>query len=446
MTKESVKVRIPPSPTGNLHIGTARVAIFNFLFAKKNKGLIVLRLEDTDIERSTKEFEDNILESLEWLGITYDEFYRQSERTKIYTNHINKLLDSGKAYLSKEQKKDGGGETEVVRMKNPGQKITFTDVVRGEVTFDTKELGDFVIARAIDDPLYHLAVVVDDFEMGITHVIRGEDHISNTARQILIQQGIGAPRPIYAHIPLIFSSDRSKLSKRHGATAITDYRDKGFLPQAMVNYLAFLSWNPGGEQEIYSVAELIHEFDITKVQKGGAVFNEEKLRWFNREYLLRMDASETAKIIIDKLSSKKLFSDKRTLDILVSLIKERIHVWSDIDKLINDKEFDYFFVEPEYETGLLLWKNEKDLETVKRHLELVLKKLALISEKNFNSENIKNAIWDYAEKEGRGNVLWPLRVALTGKDKSPDPFTVAVILGKEKSEKRIQSAIKKILQ
>jgi len=272
-----VAVRMAPSPTGNFHVGGARTALFNFLFAKQNNGKFILRIEDTDKERSKKEFEDDIFESLEWLGLKYDEFYRQSERGEIYRNYVEKMLNNDSVYEA---------EDKVIRFRNPNKKIKFNDLVRGEIEFDTTELKDFVIAKSVDEPLYHLAVVIDDFESGITHVIRGEDHISNTPRQILIQEAIGAPRPLYAHLPLILAQDRSKLSKRkHGESVSLDYyRHKGYSRDAIINYLALLGWNPGTEQEIFTLEELINVFDLGRVHKGGAIFDEKKLAWVNRKH------------------------------------------------------------------------------------------------------------------------------------------------------------------
>ena len=272
-----VAVRMAPSPTGNFHVGGARTALFNFLFARKNNGKFILRIEDTDKERSKKEFEDDIFESLEWLGLKYDEFYRQSERGEIYRNYIEKMLNNDSVYEA---------EDKVIRFRNPNKKIKFNDLVRGEIEFDTTELKDFVIAKSVDEPLYHLAVVIDDFESGITQVIRGEDHISNTPRQILIQEAIGATRPLYAHLPLILAQDRSKLSKRkHGeAVSLNYYRNKGYSPEAIINYLALLGWNPGTEQEIFTLPELINVFDLARVHKGGAIFDEKKLAWVNRKH------------------------------------------------------------------------------------------------------------------------------------------------------------------
>ncbi|MBT3283058.1 glutamate--tRNA ligase, partial [bacterium] len=231
---KEIRTRIAPSPTGDLHIGTARTALFSYLFAKQNNGKFVVRIEDTDKERSTKESESDIFNGLKWLGLKEDELYRQSERTDIYKKYIQQMLDASTAYVSKEESKAKAGEqVEVVRLKNEGKKVEFEDMVRGKIEFDTTELGDFVIARSIDDPLYHLAVVVDDHEMAISHIIRGEDHISNTPRQILIQEALGIERPKYAHIPLILAPDRSKMSKRRNATSITEYRQKGYISSAL---------------------------------------------------------------------------------------------------------------------------------------------------------------------------------------------------------------------
>ena len=278
---QKIITRFPPSPTGNFHVGSARTALFNFLFARKNNGKFILRIEDTDKTRSKKEFEDNIFESLEWLGLKYDEFYRQSDRGKIHRTYIEKMLDDGSIYEA---------EDKIIRFKNPNKKVKFNDLVRGEIEFDTTELKDFIIAKSVDEPLYHLAVVIDDFESNITHVIRGEDHISNTPRQILIQETISAPRPIYAHLPLILAPDRSKLSKRkHGESVSLDYyRNKGYSPEAMINYLALLGWNPGTEQEIFTLPELINVFDFSRVHKGGAIFDEKKLAWVNRKHFNKL--------------------------------------------------------------------------------------------------------------------------------------------------------------
>ncbi|HEU5114515.1 MAG TPA: glutamate--tRNA ligase family protein, partial [Candidatus Paceibacterota bacterium] len=283
--KTAAVTRFAPSPTGYLHAGNYRTAVFSYLFARQNGGKFILRVEDTDRARSKKEYENNILESLEWLKLPYDEMYRQSERGDIYREYLEKLIAEDKAYVSQEttvhNQEDNAKErrTEVIRFRNPNKRVRFQDLIRGDIEFDTTELGDFVIAKSVTEPIFHFAVVLDDYLMGITHVIRGEDHISNTPRQILIQEALGAPTPIYAHLPLVLAHDRSKLSKRHGAESMTHYRDAGYVPDALLNYMALLGWNPGTDQEIFDLDGLIKAFDISKVQKGGAIFNEEKLRW-----------------------------------------------------------------------------------------------------------------------------------------------------------------------
>ncbi|MEK7662397.1 MAG: glutamate--tRNA ligase family protein [Patescibacteria group bacterium] len=427
-------VRIAPSPTGNLHIGTARAALFNFLYSKKHGGKFILRIEDTDKERNKPEYEKNITDGLSWLGISWDEFYRQSERVEIYRSHLKKLIENGKAYISKETPLKEGWREEVIRFKNTNVKIKFDDVIRGEVEFDTTELGDFVIARSLDEPLYHLAVAIDDFEMGVTHVIRGEDHISNTPRQILIAEALGAARPIYAHIPLILAPDRSKLSKRHGAVALTEYRDRGYLPEAMLNYLALLGWNPGGEEELFTISQLIELFDLGRVQKGGAVFNIDKLNWFNREYIKQ--SPEIVKKEIMKITS----TDISTAEKFLPPVLERISTLGNIKNLFNGGELD-FLNEPKCPKEKLPWKGETS-NTAGKNLEKIKALFESLDEKRFTIENIKAVTMPFAESAGRGSVLWPLRYALTGKEKSPDPFSVAYILGKNESLARIGRAIK----
>lgn len=444
---EKIVVRIAPSPTGNLHIGTARTALFNFLFARQNKGTFIVRIEDTDKERSKKEYEDNILDGFKWLGITYDAFYRQSEREEIYKKYLKKLIEDGYAYVSKEEVTEENKRSEVIRFKNPNTKISFFDLIRGEVVFDTTDLGDFVIARSETEPLYHLAVVIDDHEMGVTHVIRGEDHISNTPRQILILEAIGASRPIYGHIPLILGPDRSKMSKRHGATSIAQFRDKGYLPEAIVNYLALLGWNPGTEKEIFDIEELISTFDVKKIQKGGAIFDEEKLKWVNKEHIKKVPLEETLPIIEQIISSSPVAKENSwnvTKDIVIKIqpiILERINRWQDISDMIQGHELDYFFSKPTYVTSSFFWKGEKNIPDTIVHLEFVISKIESLSDSDWNIESIKNSVWDYATEKGRGAVLWPFRYALSGKEKSPDPFILAGILGKKESIQRLRDSI-----
>jgi|SRR3989344_3954057 len=441
---QGVRVRFAPSPTGVLHVGGARTALFNFLFARQRGGEIILRIEDTDKERSKKEFEEDILLGLKWLSISYDEIYRQSERTDIYKKYLTKLITDGHAYVSKEETPEEGKRSEVIRFKNPNKTITFTDLIRGDISFDTTELGDFVIAKDIDTPLYNLAVVIDDFDMRITHVIRGEDGISNTPRQILIQEALDAPRPVYAHIPFILAPDRSKLSKRHGAVSVTEYQHMGFLPEAMVNFLALIGWNPGGEQEIFLLNELIEKFTLEKVQKGGAIFNVEKLRWMNGEYMKKIPREEFVRralsYIPDTVRNLPGFSEN-ALGPVILVLSERASTFGDIREMAVQGELSYFFESPQYPKEKLLWKDEKDLKKVKTYLEHSMNVIQDIPETTFTADAIKGALWDYATQEGRGAVLWPLRYALSGKEKSPDPFTLAGILGKQEAITRINHAI-----
>ncbi|MCD6429147.1 glutamate--tRNA ligase, partial [bacterium] len=354
--KETIKprVRIAPSPTGPFHIGTARTALFNYLFAKKHHGSFILRIEDTDKERSKPEWEKDIIDNLLWLGLKWDEGpepnnpsknlgeygpYHQSKRIEIYRNYIQKLLDEGKAYycfctqeeieakkqyfmsigqpprydgqcrsLTKEQVQEyiNQGKPYVIRFKVPEKKVSFKDIIHGKIEVDAGLLGDFVVAKDINSPLYNLACVIDDFEMKITHVIRGEDHLSNTPKQILLQEALGLPRPKYAHLPLILGSDRSKLSKRHGSVSFSEYKKKGYLPEAMINFMVFLGWNPGDEREFFNLFDLVEEFSLEKCQKSPAIFNVQKLIWLNGHYIRKKPIKTLTKLCIPYLIEAEL--------------------------------------------------------------------------------------------------------------------------------------------
>jgi len=426
MNAKKVVTRFPPSPTGFLHVGSARTALFNYLFTAQQGGVMHLRIEDTDRQRSTKEYEDNIVEGLKWLNIPYADMVRQSERGALYADYTKKLLETGAVYWSDEE----GDKGKVIRFKNPGGEVSFTDLIRGEITFDVSELGDFAIARDEEHPLYHLAVVIDDHDQGVTHVIRGEDGISNTPRQILIQRAIGATEPTYAHIPLILAPDKSKLSKRYGAVSITEYREQGYLPEAVVNFLALLGWSPqsGGEdREIFSTLELIERFDLSQVHKSGAVFNVEKLKWMNREYLRTLETTIYEQEVCERLPQR----DSAILKRILPILSERVYTFNDITQLDSEGELDYFFKKPRPTREQL--KTPQYLEEV----EMILTGLPI---DQWTVENIKNALWDFATEKGRGEVLWPLRISLSGKDKSPDPFTLAALLGKEETLARINYA------
>lgn len=448
-SKKGVRVRLPPSPTGFCHVGTARMAVINFLFAKKNNGAIVFRSEDTDKERSSREFETDIIDSLHWLGLDWDEFHRQSERTDTYRKALRSLIDSGTAYVSEEESKKEAGKTmQVVRLKNPGTTITFTDLIRGDITFDTTELGDFVIARRVDDPLYHFAAVVDDADMRISHVIRGDDHISNTPRQILIQEALGFLRPHYAHYPLLLGRDKSKLSKRTGDTSVRSYREEGYLPEAFLNYIAILGWTPKSQREILALSEMVQEFDIGDLHKSGAVFDVEKLRWFNRNYLQKMPADEfasrTLAIMESSLAERGIGWNKKRGEEIVNLVRERIHVWGDLRELLAEGELDYFFANPRLVAADIPGKGS-DGKSAERHLSQLEKIISDIPDASFaEPEKIKEAVWEYATKEGRGAVLWPFRYSLSGRAKSPDPFEIASIIGKSAALERMRAAIQQL--
>ncbi len=289
------------------------------------------------------------------------------------------------------------------------------------------------------EPVFHLVVVVDDFEMGVTHIIRGEDHISNTPRHILIQEAIGAPRPLYAHLPLVLAPDKSKLSKRKGALAITEYRDRGYLPQAMINFLALLGWNPGTEQEIFSMTELIEHFDLTKVQKAGAVFNEEKLKWMNKQYILKL-SNEDFITHARAFLPEQFTTDEVLLSKIAKLTRDRISTFGELRDMSAQGEFDFFIKVAKYPKEKLLWKDEKDFSVSKKHLAKVISLIQSLESTSIIAATVKEKIWPYAEEVGRGQVLWPTRYALSGKEKSPDPFTLVELLGKDESIARLQKA------
>lgn len=480
-----VRTRFAPSPTGVLHVGGARTALFNYLFTKKNQGSFVLRIEDTDLERSKPEYEKDIIESLKWLGIESDENpeiggrygpYRQREKLGAYTAYLEKLLQEDKAYYcfcsedeleAQRQEQQSRGETpkysgkcremdkgeaekrlkesqpSVIRFKVPEKKVKFRDLIRGEVEFDNSLSGDIVIAKSLTAPLYNFAVVVDDFEMKISHVIRGEEHISNTPKQIAIQEALGIASPQYAHLPLILAPDRSKLSKRHGAVSVLEYHKAGYLPETMVNFLAFLGWNPGGEREIYSLASLIKEFSLERIQKGGAIFNVQRLDYLNGFYIRQRSSEKLAELCLPYLTEAGLISPDRIdlnfLQKVVSLHKERLKQLSEITELTG-----FFFKEDlEYDRELLRWKDMADQE-VADSLAKLLKMLTAVRESDWTKENLANRLLPEAEKIGdRGKLLWPLRVALSGKKASAGPIEIAEVLGKEKTLKRIEKALQK---
>ncbi len=471
-----------PSPTGSLHIGTAQAAIFNWLFARHNQGTFVLRIEDTDRARSEDRFEEDIVNSLRWLGLDWDEFYRQNDRTPIYSKYIQNLLEEGKAFWcyhtpeeleaegkeqitnkqvprhvcsfkiakpsktkpkaksAKEESAPAEAASGVIRLavdENSTRKISFKDIIRGTIEFEERLLGDFSIAKAADQPLYHLAVVVDDYEMNISHIIRGEDHIANTPKHILIQEALGFDMPTYAHLPLILAPDKSKLSKRHGATSVDDYKKQGYLPEAMFNYLALLGFTAPGDQELLNKDQLIDVFDLAKVHKSGAVFDLKKLDWVNSEYIKKMPDSILQPRITEYFEHEYGSIDPEYIARILPLVRERIKKFGDIH------EFNYFFAEPEIDATLIIWKTRTPDE-VASALARVAK---LIEQADLEDKLSLRSTLDAlgAELNDRGLVYWPLRVALSGQKASPDPIDIASVLGKTKVIARINTAIKVLI-
>src|SRR3989344_4403725 len=416
----SFVTRFAPSPTGFLHAGNHRTAVFAYLSAKHYDGSFIVRIENTDVARYMPESEANIFETLAWLDLTIDKQYRQSEHRARHRELLEKLIADDTAYISKETPKTPEEREEVIRFRNPGGTVSFQDVVRGNITVDTSDLGDFIIARSLDEPVFHFAVVVDDADEGVTHVIRGEDHISNTHRQILIQRALGFRTPVYVHLPLILSSDRTKLSKRKGAKPLTEYRDMGILPEAMLNYLAFLGWNPGDDREYMSRDELIKAFDLSRVQKGSAIFDEIKLFSVNQHWMRKLSDED----FLTHLDARR---DVRRPDIVgktVSLLKERAHTFGEARELLAG-EFSCLFTEPNLDRLQLLAKELKERPGVaKTALESLLKPLKALGN-DVSAGEVKEAVMPLAAAEegkgkgGRGAVLWPLRYALSGAERSP---------------------------
>jgi len=441
--KEQVVVRFPPSPTGNLHIGNIRTFLFSYLFARKHNGKIVMRFEDTDRERSKKEFETVALETLEKLGLDFDEGpFWQSQRTERYIEVLNNLISKGLAYEG-EERKDGSGER-VVRIKNPNKEITFHDIIRGDITIDTTDFGDFVIARSKTSPLYHLTVVVDDIDMGITHVIRGEDHITSTPRQMLLIEALGGAIPQYAHLPLIVGADKKKLGKRHGAVTYQEFEQMGILPEAVINYLALLGWNPGDDREFFTMSELIQEFSLERINNSPAMFSYDKLDSINRHHMLKLSDKDfeekLARFLPEWLQAYiDEYPDKKQL-LVHEVIKERIAKFADIASLAERGEFDYLRPTITYDIETVVWKKGTK-EDAKQHLSAMQALLSQVSEAAFTKDAVKDAVWEYVEEHGRGDTLWPFRMVLTGAQRSPDPFTVAHLLGKTRTLERMQNAI-----
>ncbi len=437
----NVVTRIAPSPTGQMHVGTVRGALFNYLFAKQNGGTFLVRIEDTDTKRNRSEWTQMIWDDFAWCGLIPDKKYIQSEHVARHQELLEKLVAEGKAYVSREPAKDDPEkEVEVVRLKNAGQHITFTDLIRGDITFDTTELGDFVIARSLTEPLYHFAVVVDDADAEVTHVIRGDDILSSTPRQILIQEALGFPRPAYAHLPMILSSDHKKLSKRHHVVSLESYRAEGFLPEAILNYLALVGWNPGTDEEYFSLEQLIKLFSLDGVQKSGAIFDRTKLLSVNQHWMRKLSTDDFI------TRGNLISSDLKKLKAVVPLLKERAHTFGEAREMLSG-ELSCLFKELELDRIQLLAKELPDHPGMTKIALEGLSKAIIALPVDVSPEAVKDALMPLANDEeekgkgGRGAMLWPLRYALSGQERSPDPFTLISVLGLEESISRINTAI-----
>ncbi len=419
-----IRVRFAPSPTGFLHIGGVRTALFNYLYARQQGGKFLLRIEDTDQQRSTPEFEQEILQSLRWLGLDWDEdLVHQSKRLGRYREVAQELVAKGLAY-----------EFEgAVKFKVPKTEVKVYDIVRGEVTYDSKEFEDFVIMKSDGYPVFHLAVIVDDHDMGITHVVRGEDHLPNTPRHILLQQALGWKSPKYAHLPLIFGSDGTPLSKRHGAVAVSEYRNKGFLPQGLVNYLALLGWNPGTPQEIFSLPELVKQFSLKRVIKSNAQFNPEKLLWVNGQHIRAMPGEDYEKQITEFWKEKLDPMPEEKWRKLVTLYRPRIQTYGELKDQAS-----YYFSAPEYRDAVMMAeiKDNASVMGLLKQLQEVLEEMGDFEDVQLLDQKTKQV----AEAAGLKpkDIIHPLRFVLTGGTASPGIFELMSLLGKDACIERLK--------
>ena len=484
MSDIAMRVRFAPSPTGPFHIGGARSALFNWLLARKTGGKLILRIEDTDLERSSRESEENIKSALKWLGIDWDEGidvggeygpYRQTERLPIYAEYTDRLLASGKAYRcyctdqeldAERQKLMAEGQTPrylgkcrhltsadeaallaegrkpTVRFRVPeNQDITFQDAVRGTVSFDSNGIGDYVIVKSDGIPVYNYAVVLDDALMKITHVVRAEEHLSNTPRQILLYQALGLPLPIFGHVSLILGKDRSKMSKRHGATSVEQYKALGYLPEALVNFLALLGWSPVGEQEIFSSAELIELFSLDHVAKNPAVFDIDKLNWINSQYLKRLDLGTLTDMALPHLREAGLIEAELTAERkawvtqVVGAVREYISFAAQIPEHAAVFFQDEITMENDETADVL---RDPDVPQV---MEAFLNKLAAMDP--VDGEQVQAALKAVGKelKLGGKKVFMPVRVALTGKMHGPELIALIPLLGVARTTARIRRSL-----
>ncbi|MEW6075023.1 MAG: glutamate--tRNA ligase [Candidatus Omnitrophota bacterium] len=430
-----MRVRFAPSPTGNLHIGGSRTALFNWLYAQASHGTFILRIEDTDALRSRKEYLDEILASLTWLGLTWDEIYYQSQRFAIYREQAQKLVAKGLAYIEK----SGEGKEAIIFRVSP-QKIKVRDLIRGDIEFDATTIKDQVLIKSDGTPTYNFACVVDDATMRITHVVRGDDHISNTPKQILLYGALGFPAPEFAHLPLILAKEGGRLSKRKGATAISEYRAMGYLPEALVNYLLLLGWSPGGNREIIDIREAVSLFDIKAVNKTAAVLDLDKLDWMNNQYLKRIDAEKLTDELVPLLVEKKYIAqenyDRQYVVSLVQLFKDRLCVLNDFVEWADFFFLDTITVDEEAKKKFL----SRDLSKEFRLFIEKLEKLEIFD--SIHIEEAFRALVTQLQIQSRA-LIHPIRVALTGKTVGPGLFEVIYYLGKERTKKRLMRWVTK---
>ena len=423
-----VRVRFAPSPTGKLHVGSARTALFNWLFAKHHKGTFILRIEDTDLKRSNPAFLEDIYASLKFLRIEADEgpiFQRQ--RMALYQDHVQRLLDAGHA-----TRQDGA-----VVFAAPPEPITFTDLLHGEITVDTTLFERLVLMKSDGSPTYNFACVVDDALMKISHVIRGDDHIANTPKQVALYRALGFPLPIFAHIPLIVGADRARLSKRFGATSVEEYRHVGYLAEAFINYLALLGWSPGGNRGLIPPDELIEAFDLCCVRKSAALCDQRKLDWLNGQYLKRTPVPQLAQLLAQRLIAKGLLSadyDRAWLERIAALVQDRLRVLEDIEE-----EHAFFFQEsPTYQPEAVAQFLRQD--GVAERLSLLRERLAALE--TFETAKIEETTRGLiAEQQlSSKDLIHPVRVAVTGRSVSPPLFETLSIVGKDRVLSRLEHA------
>jgi glutamyl-tRNA synthetase len=455
-----MKVRFAPSPTGYLHVGGARTALYNWLLARQDSGsTLVLRIEDTDLERSTEEAIDQLINALEWLDLGWDEGpFRQTERSDVYAQRLDELLGAGAAYWDvstaddvKRAKEGRGGAgyrgTSVpegtpgaaVRLRVPDEGETVVeDVIRGRSAFENRLLDDFVIARSDRSPLYNFAVAVDDLDMAITHVVRGEDHLSNTPRQLIVLNALGAPAPTYAHLPLLHGTDGKPLSKRHGAVSVQEFRAAGYLPEALRNYLALLGWGHDAETTFFSTEELIEKFRLDRVSRSPAVFDEQKLRWMNGHYIRGLGLQDFAERLRVYLNERGLpgATDPR-LEAAAAAVQEKV---STLSEFIDLAGFAFGPVEMDERA----WRKVMEKDGAADALARVREALAVVD--SFDQDEVEGALRQVVEQLGTkpGAVFQPVRVAISGKTVSAGVFESVALLGKEESLARIDSALKRL--